>query len=160
MAIGTLLVNFGSLEFTAELRLHAVSSDNELVGRLKHLRLAQRIHLIRELSREGRAPGKHASAVDAAWARASELCTLRNQVAHNPVIFGWHGEERDGPPDDVGILDRRKNRTRAYIALKVINASADELVTVVQTLDALAKTIEAEAGWPAYPPIESSDSAT
>jgi len=42
-----------------------------------------------------------------AWNEALKLAHLRNQVAHNPIIFGWSKTPEVGVPDILGIPNLR-----------------------------------------------------
>ena len=63
------------------------------------------------------------------------------------MLFGWHGQERDAPPDFAGVLDRRKgskaNKPQpGLISSQDIASSQDQAVNLAQKLYELAEKLE------------------
>jgi hypothetical protein len=145
-AIGGLLANFGYLEFISKAWLNLVSTDQKLVERLDHIPLRQRIHLIQGLIADGRVPEPHGAKATQLWRRVAELSEIRNQVSHNPILFGRRGVTGENPRDFAGVLDRRKNVKNAehpgLLTATEIEQAGNEVMRLVQELDALGQTID------------------
>jgi hypothetical protein len=150
------LTNFGAIELAAQGWLHLLSVDQLLISKLSTFRLRQRIDLIRSLVEAGRIPVGYREEAARLWKRVGELTEMRDQVAHNGVVYGWAGPERPGPANFAGVIDRRKNVQNAerprLITLIAITRAQDEVAQVALRLHALAEAVEADAAQPTSPP--------
>lgn len=145
--IGGFLVNFGSLELAAGAWLRALTTDEVAASALNNLPLKQKIQVIYSLLDAERIPQPHCSEVKKLWQQVDRLREIRNQVAHNPVLFGWHGQERDAPPDFAGVLDRRKgskaNKPKpGLISGRDIANSQDQAANLAQKLYEIAEKLQ------------------
>ena len=145
--IGGFLVNFSGLELAAEVWLRALTTDEVAALALKNLPLRQKIQVIYSLLDAERIPPPHCNEVKEIWQQVDKLREIRNQVAHNPVLFGWHGQERDAPPDFAGVLDHRKgskaNKPQpGLISSQDIASSQDQAANLAQKLYELAEKLE------------------
>jgi hypothetical protein len=71
------------------------------------------------------------------WNEALKLAHLRNQVAHNPVIFGWSKTPEVGEPNILGIPSvRARSSSKAKWLLSTDHAdkSIDSMVVIAKTL--------------------------
>jgi hypothetical protein len=157
-AIGGFLVNFGAIEMQADAWLHSLATDSLAAEELHRLPLSKRLHAIQRFIDEERLPSSLATEALVLWKSALPLVELRNQVAHNPVLFGWHGDERDGPPDFAGIIDKRKGVRRSgptpgLIPLTEIEAAQDATAALAQKLFDLVERISAADAWPPEDPM-------
>ncbi len=148
--IGGFLVNFGGLELAAGAWLRALTTDEVAAIALNNLPLKQKILVICSLLDAGRIPQPHCLEVKKLWLEVDRLREIRNQVAHNPVVFGWHGEEHDGPPDFAGVLDRRKGSKAnkpnpGLISSQNLAIVLDQAANLAQSLFELAEKLEAES---------------
>jgi len=72
-----------------------------------------------------------------AWNEALKLAHLRNQVAHNPIIFGWSKVPEVGVPDILGIPNlRARNSANSQWLLSTHSAdrSINAMVAIAKTL--------------------------
>ena len=72
-----------------------------------------------------------------AWNEARKLAHLRNQVAHNPIVFGWSKVPEVGVPDILGIPNLRARRS-ANAQWLLSTDSADKSINAMV---AIAKTL-------------------
>lgn len=157
-AIGGFLVNFGAIEMQADAWLHSLATDSLAAEELHRLPLGKRLHVIQRFIEEERLPSSLAAEALVLWKSALSLVELRNQVAHNPVFFGWHGDERDAPPDFAGVVDKRKGARRndptpGLIPLAEIEAAQNETAALAQKLFDLVNRIGAADAWPPEDPV-------
>jgi hypothetical protein len=157
-AIGGFLVNFGSIELSADAWIHALATDSIAAEELHKLNLGKKLHAIQRFLDAGRLPAAFADDARRAWKDVARLSELRNQVAHNPVFFGWRGEKQEGPPDFSGVPDRRKGIKRegptpGLIPLSEIQAAQNESATLAQQLLSLADRVSAADAWPPEDPM-------
>lgn len=74
------------------------------------------------------------------WNEALKLAHLRNQVAHNPIIFGWSHLPEADKPDVLGIPNMRAHRTsKAKWLLSTDHAdkSINSMVEIAKSLGEL-----------------------
>jgi hypothetical protein len=146
-AVGSLIANFGAVELSALAWLHALSQDKVLVDALDQLKLRERTRIILHLIANGRVPQEFVERCTSLWKEASKLAELRNQVAHNPIMYGWRGAERPGKPDYAGIIDRRRSaKSRpapALIELPELNTAIDRIAELVRELHTITAEIDA-----------------
>lgn len=72
-----------------------------------------------------------------AWNEALKLAQLRNQVAHNPIIFGWSSEPHLGVPNILGIpnLKARSSKNAQWLLSKEeADKSINKMALIAQTL--------------------------
>lgn len=84
LAIGRAFVAFGSIERLVVAGLHNVPKES-IEQSIRSLRLGQRIDLLLELL-EGH-PGEVFETFSASLKKATKLSTLRNLIAHNPLVL-------------------------------------------------------------------------
>jgi hypothetical protein len=71
------------------------------------------------------------------WNEALKLAHLRNQVAHNPIIFGWSNLPETGEPNVLGIPNMRARRTskaKWLISTDHADKSINSMVEISKTL--------------------------
>jgi hypothetical protein len=115
IAIGGFLGNFSAIESLADAWLGEMSNDEVLVDAVRDLRLSKRIEIIISLIETGRVSVSLADEACTLWAQASTLASVRNQLAHNPIMFGTH----ETLPF-AGVLDRRKKSGQGRSGPQVI----------------------------------------
>jgi hypothetical protein len=72
-----------------------------------------------------------------AWNEAHKLAHLRNQVAHNPIIFGWSNGIEEGEPNVLGIPNlraRSASKAEWLLSTKRADESINAMVLVAKTL--------------------------
>jgi len=138
--IGKIILNFSVVEMESILWLVQLSEREFEIKTIAEMPLASRItQIIRHI--EERTIGVQWRKKSLrAWNEALKLAHLRNQVAHNPVIFGWSKVPEVGIPDILGIPNlRAASSKKAQWQLSTDNAdkSIDEIVAIAQSLEKL-----------------------
>jgi hypothetical protein len=151
-------VNFGGIELHVDSWIHALATDSVAAEEIHRLSLSKKLHAIQRFIDAGRLPREFADEAREAWKDVGRLSEIRNQVAHNPVFFGWHGDERDDSADFAGVRDRRKGvkregPMRGLIPLSEVQAAQNESAAIAQQLFTLAERIGAADGWPPEDPM-------
>lgn len=144
--VGALILNFGSVELLSMMWIAALTSESVLVDRALVMLFSKRVELIRDLMAARETPRKLEKAASKAWADAERLAMVRNDVAHSPIIFGWHGPEEQRPPDFLGTFNVKKLRGKKPEQLPLLDkgfldAKNDEIVRLAQRLGDLLKEV-------------------
>jgi len=79
--------------------------------------------------------------IRSACKKIKKLSELRNAVAHNPLVFKWHGPQESGHPDFMGIpnlkrLKHSKQRIIPLTNLKDLNIAVNGIALLAQFLEA------------------------
>ena len=72
-----------------------------------------------------------------AWNEALKLAHLRNQVAHNPIIFGWSIASEVGVPNLLGIPNlkaRNSKNAQWLLSTEKADKSINSMASIAQTL--------------------------
>jgi len=72
-----------------------------------------------------------------AWNEALKLAHLRNQVAHNPITFGWSELPEVGEPNVLGIPNtraRRASNANWMLSTEHADKSINSMVEIAETL--------------------------
>jgi hypothetical protein len=110
-AIGYFFVNFGVLETLADGWIFCALTDPLAAKEIAEQALNRKLHLIRTLLAAGRIPETFVDEAKQYWKRVEELSQLRNQLAHNPLFFGWKkGHPEVGAPAFYGYPGSPKER--------------------------------------------------
>jgi hypothetical protein len=161
-AIGGFLVNFGVLEMQADAWLHSLSTDSLAAEELHKLNLSRRLQAVLRFLDVGRLAESISARPRMLWREALMLAELRNQVAHNPIVFGWRGEDHSKPPDFMGVVDKRKNVKRPpnspnIITLSELTAAQNRSAEIAQELLSIAESIDKSGDWPPDDPMPRKD---
>jgi hypothetical protein len=147
-AIGKFMINFGGVEFVSFLWIERLT-DNELLREIAtDATLSKRIQLIKKLVEQRELPKSVLNQVRSAWVAAETLSQLRNDIAHSPIIFGWHGPDEDRSPDFVGSLRLKKLKgkqspVKPLVELKELDRGIDEAARIAQKLHELLERVAA-----------------
>jgi hypothetical protein len=136
--VGKLILNFGALEMQSHLWIDHLSKDDVLVDLALESQFSRRVELIHQFIDREDLDLKVKERAHEAWRAASELSEVRNAVAHNPLIWGWHGAGK-GEPDYVGIPVIRKLKGAKDGKIPLIDA--DGLKRAVDEVVKIAKVI-------------------
>jgi hypothetical protein len=122
--VGALVLNFGALEF---LTLVWISRLSPQTARLPvKLEFTKRIHrvirLIRSATLPSGAPRK--DEIINAWKAVEKLAEVRNLIAHNPVVEGWHGDHSDGRPADFICVPHARGLDVTPTSMRTISLDA------------------------------------
>jgi hypothetical protein len=102
-AIGSLIVNFGYIEY--EMYLWLACLQDSLVGLEDAGLFGNRVRrLLDDLSAIDHALREQATN---RWNKARDIAIFRNRIAHNPIMFGWSGTDQVGPPDFLAVIDTK-----------------------------------------------------
>lgn len=137
--IGKFILNFGLLEFESHMWLLQMSDEPQL---FPDEWFAQRVKRISELVDRHAFDAAWKDAAGRSWERAKTLANTRNQLAHNPLLFGWTDPAEEGTPDLIGILDARSlgdgnSAWKSGIPLADIVEKTNEVATLVEELASL-----------------------
>jgi len=138
-AIGKFILNFGLLEFESHMWLLQMSDDPQL---FPDKWFTQRVTRISELVDQRAFDEAWKASATRSWEKAAKLAKTRNQLAHNPLLFGWTDPAEEGTPDLIGILNARSlgdgNSTKkSWIPLADIAEKTNEVATLVEELASL-----------------------
>lgn len=90
------------------------------------------------------------------WNEALKLAHLRNQVAHNPIIFGWSQVLEAGEPNALGIPNiraRRASIAKWLLSTEHADKSINSMVEIATTLAELRTEWCAARGQGHVPPV-------
>jgi len=140
--VGKLLVNCGGIELLSLLWIRELADSQVIFDLAVEFPLARRIDLVLDLAERRELPSNLWARTRRAWQEARSIAEVRNVVAHSPLAFGWHGPERPGQPDFLGIpvLRDLKRNTTGKIRIGKIEGLAkavDGSVTVASDLSNL-----------------------
>jgi len=134
--IGKLLLNFGSIELMAFAWLAALSNKNDIVLDLvAEMALGRRIKLILDLIPKSELASSSCNIAEKRWKEVQKLSDLRNRVAHNPIVFGWHGAEENGAPKFIGIPNMKKRSIDRLVDLVTLKQAVDQTARIAQHLN-------------------------
>lgn len=134
MAVGKLIVNFGSIEYETYIWLACQHDgiDTFPGGELFSARARRVI--------AGLAPavGEHVPDAVGAWNRALELAIFRNRIAHSPILFGWSSDDQSSPPDLLIVMDIKgayqTGAAGAKVTISEINTHVNAAAELAQEL--------------------------
>jgi hypothetical protein len=135
-SIGKFILNFGLLEFESHMWLLQLSDEPQL---FPDEWFTQRVARINKLVNRRAFDAAWKDSAERSWERAKTLANTRNQLAHNPLFFGWTDPAEEGTPDLIGILDARSlgdgnSAWKSGISLANIVEKTNEVVTLVEEL--------------------------
>jgi hypothetical protein len=147
-AVGRLIINCGSLEWTIYGWIAGLAEDPALLEVSVDLTLGRRIDLAQRLAERRDTTEEQRQKAADAWRKARDVVELRNLVAHGPLAPGWRAGNEQGPPDFIGIPSLRALKTGGAGAVKAVvieglERGADEAASVVVTLRELLDEISA-----------------
>ena|SRR5687767_1241585 len=140
--VGKFMVNFGAIEYQSQLWIDRLAQDEALVDLAIESQFSRRVDLIGDLvTREKGIDAGLKQRCEKEWRRAKELSEVRNAIAHNPAVFGWHGKE-EGVPHFIGIpvlrrLARNPTGSIPYIGTEGLAKAVDHVVSVARALEQL-----------------------
>jgi len=101
--IGGFLVNFGAAEFASFLWIDKFSTDKIVRDIAIGLPLHKRLELVCTLIRRSDLAEERKQRALELWGEVAKIATLRNTVAHNPIVTNRKTGE-------VGVIDVKKMR--------------------------------------------------
>lgn len=145
-AIGKIMINFGAVEALSYVLIDKLTRDPLLHDLALDMPFKKRISVIEDMIEREDIPEDLKQEANGAWQRASKMADFRNQIAHNPLVFGWHGQERDAPPDFIGVphLKKMKGQMQRIVPLadiEQLNASVNAIVEVARNLEEILNNV-------------------
>ena len=122
--MGKFILNFGGLELISLMWIEELGRDDLLLDLGADMPLSKRLDLVRVLVKRSRLEKDLEREVLDTWAAVERLAKIRNDLAHGPIIFGWHEREHSGSPDFVGSLNVRKLRAKDTTATPLVEFQA------------------------------------
>jgi hypothetical protein len=158
LALGSFMINFGLLEGMTFWWIGDLAKDPELIHLARSSPFSKRVNLIERLLERAALSAESRSAARSSWREAAALSQFRNDLAHNPLVSWWSGEERQGPPDAHGIISYKKlkwgsDEPAAVISLSEIQSAITRANGIIEALyDRLAEMRRAPASPATDPP--------
>jgi len=140
--VGKLILNFSCLEFESYLWLVQMSEQPERIQEFTTKRFKSRGDAIIQFVEVRAFSDQWKIDAHTAWCAAIELAKLRNQIAHNPLVFGWADEAEEGEPDFIGVADRQAPKQPAkakgpFMSKADIDLALNRIAELVQQLASL-----------------------
>jgi len=152
LAVGKLILNFGVIELLSHRFLAELARDPVLTWVGGEMPLGKRKDLNVDLVRREKLDKEAKNRLVELWQGVKRLSTIRNTIAHGPLLFRWSGEEV-GDPDFIAVPNirataRKKGRDRVLVTLKELNTAVDEISGLAQGLDKVVSELreKPEAG--------------
>lgn len=155
--VGKIIINFSAIEMESIIWFVHLSERELEIKAIVDMPFASRItQLMRHIDdREiGVRWRKHSLRN---WNETLKLAHLRNQVAHNPISFGWSNSLEVGAPNILGIPSlRARNSAKAQWLLSVDKAdeSINEMVAIAKSLEVLRVEWCAKRDQGKVPPVK------
>ena len=135
--VGKLIVNFSAIELES-INWFVQLAERELeIKAIIELPFSSRVTQVMRHIDERKTGSLWRKRSLRTWNEALKLAHLRNQVAHNPIIFGWSKMPEAGEPDILGIPNvRARNPSEAKWLLSTDHAdkSINSMVEIAKTL--------------------------
>ena len=106
--IGKYILNFGAIEHISFLWIVELEEAEVELDDLSAAPFSRRVNRILSLVKKRALSPALTAEIRDAWRAATRLSKLRNDVAHSPIIFGWHDQDRNRPPDFIGCFNMRR----------------------------------------------------
>lgn len=135
--VGKLILNFSVIELESIHWLVQLSEREFEIGSIVEIPFASRVTQVMRHVDERKTNDKWRKRSLRGWNEALKLAHLRNQVAHNPIIFGWNQAPELGEPDVLGIPNIRARRTSKatwLLSIDQADKSIDSMVEIAKTL--------------------------
>lgn len=143
-----MILNFGILEVLSYTWIRVLAKDEIIFDLALDMQFARRVDLITQLIDKQDLPAELVKAAKAIWSETKPIAELRNTVAHNPLVFGWHGPERPEAPDFIGLpnlksIKGKMPRITPLTTLAKLNATVDKVSSLAPRIEKLIDEIEA-----------------
>jgi hypothetical protein len=139
--IGKIILNFSSLEFESVSWLGNLAELDDLQPAFK-MPFASRVQEIMQQIEARPCSKRWRRDALRAWNEALHLARVRNQIAHNPVVFAWRTRLEVGEPDFIGIPATRtkgKSSKHGLLSRAKADQTINEATALVGRLEKLRK---------------------
>jgi hypothetical protein len=137
LRIGKMVVNFSALEMESVLWLVQLAEEPSRGPEFAAIPYKARVSTLRELAKARSMGSSWERRMGKAWERTVALASLRNHVAHNPVMFAWSSGIESGTPDLLGVPNIRgagKRKKKGLLSLHEADAAINEVACLAQEL--------------------------
>jgi hypothetical protein len=135
--VGKLILNFSAIELESiHWYVQLVEREFEIKS-IVEIPFASRVTKVMRHVDERKINGRWRKQSLKRWNEALKLAHLRNQVAHNPIIFGWSEIPEVGEPNVLGIPNmraRRASNAKWLLSTEHADKSINSMVDVVKEL--------------------------
>lgn len=138
--VGKVILNFSAIELESIQWTIQMQDAIGSVKKIANIPFAKRVNTLMDYVQHRSASVRWRKASLRAWNSALQLAKIRNQISHNPLIFGWHDPSEPGEPDMIGIPGIRGRKTHSgevLLSPKTVTSAIDEMTTVSLELERL-----------------------
>lgn len=135
--VGKLILNFSAIEMESIHWLVQLTEREFEISSLANAKFSSRTNQIMRLIEARKLDEKWRKQSLKRWNEALKLAQLRNQVAHNPLLFGWNHASEVGEPDILGMpnIGARKSSKATWLLSKdYADQSINSMVDIAQAL--------------------------
>ena len=152
--IGRIIMNSSAVELESVHWLVQLTERHEDIGRFfGQTFMARLLDIERCVEIRGAAEKAWRQKALRAWNEVRVLIPVRNQVAHNPLIYGWSGPAQRGEPDFVCIASMPGRRSRrSMLKRQEADKAGDDFAALAQRLTALRREWQAKRDQGMVPP--------
>ena len=135
--VGKLILNFSAIELESIHWFVQLSEREFEIKSIVETPFASRVTQVMKHIDERKANDRWRKQSLRRWNEALKLAHLRNQVAHNPIIFGWSHLPEAGEPNVLGIPNiraRRTSKAKWLLSTDHADKSINSMVEIAKTL--------------------------
>lgn len=135
--VGKLILNFSAIELESVHWLVQLSEREFEIKAMVEIPFASRVTQVMKHIDARKANDYWRRRSLRSWNEALKLAHLRNQVAHNPIIFGWSDLPEAGEPNVIGIPNiraRRASKAKWLLSADHADKSINSMVEIAKTL--------------------------
>lgn len=135
--IGKLMLNFSAIEYESILWLVQLSEREFEIEAIGRMSFASRATQVMRHADERKLSNGWRKKTLRNWNDALKLAHLRNQVAHNPIVFGWSQLPEAGSPNVLGVPNIRAGsarKARWLLSTEHADKSINSMVDIAKSL--------------------------
>lgn len=135
--VGKLILNFSAIEMESIHWFVQLAEREFEIKLIVEIPFASRVTQVMRHINDRKMNDKWRNRSLRGWNEALKLAHIRNQVAHNPIIFGWSQAPEVGTPNALGIPNiraRRTSKAKWLLSTEHADKSIDSMVEIAETL--------------------------
>ncbi len=135
--VGKLILNFSAIEMESVLWFVQISEQEFAIHAIVEIPFGARVKQIMEHIEDRKIGPRWRIRSLRAWNDALKLAHIRNQVAHNPITFGWSNTPEVGAPNILGIPNvraRKSSKATWLLSTDHADQSIDSMVSIAKNL--------------------------
>lgn len=135
--VGKLIVNFSVIELESIHWFVQLAEREFEINSIAEMPFAYRVTQVMRHVHERKTNDRWRKRSLRSWNEALKLAHLRNQVAHNPIIFGWNQVPETGEPNVLGIPNiraRRASNAKWLLSTDHADKSINSMAEIAKTL--------------------------